>query len=132
LDRFDLRVIVDRPEVSDLMGDERLAGPSESSTQIAARVLAARVIARRRGVTCNAELPAPDLDELVPLQPEARRLLETRLRQGRLSARGLHRVRRVARTVADLTGQEGDVRVDDVYAALALRTDVFGPEAEAG
>jgi magnesium chelatase family protein len=58
-------------------------------------------------------------------------LLEARLRQGRLSARGLHRVRRVARTLADLAGRDGPVGVDDVHAALVLRADVFPPMEEA-
>jgi magnesium chelatase family protein len=132
LDRFDLRVIVDRPKVSELMGGDGEVEPGETSVQIAARVQAAREAALRRGVACNAEIPAPELDALVPMQPEARRLLETRLRQGRLSARGLHRVRRVARTLADLAGRGGDVTVDDAFGALALRAEVFGVQEEAG
>jgi predicted ATPase with chaperone activity len=52
-------------------------------------------------------------------------MLEVRLRQGRLTARGLHRVRRVARSVADLDGRPGVVEVDDVHAALGLRAEVF-------
>ena len=43
--------------------------------------------------------------------PAGRRLLELRLRQGRLSASGLHRVRRVARTLADLAGRDGRLTV---------------------
>jgi magnesium chelatase family protein len=131
LDRFDLRVIVDRPDVTDLISEDRLVPPGESSAQIAARVETARRAARRRGVAGNAEIPGPRLDALIPIEPEARRLLETRLRQGRLSARGLHRVRRVARTLADLAGRQADVTEDDVYAALALRADVFGVEEDA-
>jgi magnesium chelatase family protein len=61
------------------------------------------------------------------LEPDARRLLEVRLRQGRLSARGLHRVRRVARTLADLAARPGPVTAEDVYGALALRAEVFAP-----
>jgi magnesium chelatase family protein len=76
-------------------------------------------------VRCNAELPAPRLDELTPLAPAARTLLEGRLRTGRLSARGLHRVRRIARTLADLAGRSGRLEEEDVSAALLLRTDPF-------
>jgi magnesium chelatase family protein len=128
LDRFDLRVIVDRPEVAELLGGD--GGDScsiEPTAVVAARVAGARRLAAARGVACNAELPSASLDASVPLDAEARRLLEARLRQGRLSARGLHRVRRVARTLADLAGRNGAVGVDDVHAALALRADVFGP-----
>jgi predicted ATPase with chaperone activity len=55
-------------------------------------------------------------------------VLEVRLRQGLLSARGLQRVRRVARTIADLEGWEGKLRPADVYGALALRSNVLAVE----
>jgi predicted ATPase with chaperone activity len=42
-----------------------------------------------------------------------------------LSARGLHRVRRVARTLADLDGRSGMIEEEDVCAALMLRSDPF-------
>jgi magnesium chelatase family protein len=101
--------------------------PIEPTAAVAERVAVARHLAAARGVGCNAELPAAVLDASAPLDAEARRLLEARLRQGRLSARGLHRVRRVARTLADLAGRGGAVGLDDVHTALALRADVFGP-----
>ncbi|MBV8386697.1 MAG: YifB family Mg chelatase-like AAA ATPase, partial [Acidimicrobiia bacterium] len=103
LDRFDLRVVVTRPEVSELLGDRA----PESSSVIAARVAAVRARAAERRVRCNAELTQDALDRVARLTPDARRLVEHRLRSGRLSARGLVRVQRVARTVADLA-VEGD------------------------
>ncbi|MBO0746786.1 MAG: YifB family Mg chelatase-like AAA ATPase, partial [Acidimicrobiaceae bacterium] len=113
LDRFDLRVPVDRPEVSELLpAPEGRASNEESTAVVAARVKAARRLAERRGVVSNAEIPGARLDHLAPLEPAAVRLFELRLRQGRLSARGLHRVRRVARTLADLAGHEGPVAVE--------------------
>jgi magnesium chelatase family protein len=129
LDRFDLRIEVDRPDAGDLIGDmEAAPDRRETTTAVAKRVAAARRMAAARGVICNAELPGPALDELAPMEPSARRLLEVRLRQGRLSARGLHRVRRVSRTLADLGGRDGPVTVDDVYGAVALRSDVLTAE----
>jgi magnesium chelatase family protein len=128
LDRFDLRVAVDRPDVADLLAEYGVSGAppqAEESGIVAARVAAARELARARGVSCNADLPGSTLDQSTPLERDARRLLETRLRQGQLSARGLHRVRRVARTLADLAGRPGPVTADDVYGALALRAEVF-------
>lgn len=128
LDRFDLRIFVDRPDVAELVpAVGRDAGRGESSSEVAARVAVARGKAAARGVPSNADMTGHSLDQLAPLEPEAAGLLETRLRQGQLSARGLHRVRRVARTVADLAGWEGAVRAEDVYSALALRAPVFGP-----
>jgi len=129
LDRFDLRVSVDRPDVGELMGDGSSSpAPPESSQAIARRVRAARDLAVRRGFALNSAIPARELDVAAPLQPKARTMLETRLRQGRLSARGLHRVRRVARTLADLSGHGGDIREEHVTTALALRGPVFEPE----
>jgi magnesium chelatase family protein len=131
LDRFDLRIFVDRPDVGDLMARAPDHPAGESSAVVAARVAAARQRAVARGVASNSDVPGHRLDELVPLCPDAAGLLETKLRQGQLSARGLHRVRRVARTLADLAGWDGPVRADDVYAALALRAPVFGPDRSA-
>jgi magnesium chelatase family protein len=133
LDRFDLRIFVDRPDVDELIATG--SGPDaipESSAVVSGRVAAARELAAMRGVPANGDLPGHRLDELAPLDGDASRLLETRLRQGQLSARGLHRVRRVARTLADLAGWEGGIRAQDVYGALALRAPVLGPDARAG
>ena len=134
LDRFDVRVFVDRPDVTDLMepddpvpADRAPAGRRESTAVVAARVRQARRRARARGVVANSRIPGSRLDELAPLERAAVRVLETRLRQGSLSGRGLHRVRRVARTLADLAGHDGPVRAEDVYCALALRAPVFAP-----
>ena len=107
LDRFDLRVRVRRPDVEDLLrarGEPGPGGDGEPSSVVAGRVARTRELARARGAGTNAELPAGLLERFAPLSPGARRLLERRLREGRLSARGLHRVRRIALTVADLAG----------------------------
>ena len=127
LDRFDLRVIVSRPDATSVLGGP----PGESSAVVAERVAAARELARSRGVRCNAELPAGRLDEWAPLAPGAGRLLEHRLRSGQLSARGLHRVRRVARTIADLAGEAGAVTEEHVCLALGLRVELAPVEVAA-
>ena len=71
----------------------------------------------------NAELSPRLLDEVAPLAPAAARVLEWRLRTGALSGRGLHRVRRVARTVADLDGGPVLIGEEHVCAALELRAE---------
>lgn len=119
LDRFDLRVEVTRPSVGELMGNER----GETTEEVRARVLAARQLAEERGVATNADIPVDRLDELAPLTDGAADVLAHALRSGRLSARGLHRVRRVARTVADLHGQAGALSAGLVATALSLRVD---------
>jgi magnesium chelatase family protein len=134
LDRFDLRVRVRRPDVDDLLGRDRGAasGPGHEPTGVVAqRVARARELSRQRGARCNAELPAPELDRFGPLSAGAKRLLERRLRDGRLSARGLQRVRRVALTLADLAGCDGKLDEEHLLMALALRAPgVLGPEDE--
>jgi magnesium chelatase family protein len=119
LDRFDLRIDVTRPDVDALLRGR--AG--ETSAAVAVRVAAARERAGRRGIACNARLSADRLDAEAPLTDGALAMVETSLRQGRLSARGLARIRRVARTVADLAGLEGPLRAEEVGQALAMRGD---------
>jgi magnesium chelatase family protein len=126
LDRFDLRLEVQRPDPWQLLH----GGPADSSAVVAARVAAARERAAARGVTANAELSGPVLDRLAPLTPEATVLVERALVQGRLTARGLRRLWRVALTLADLAGAEGPLRAEHVAGAFHLRSDpglVVGP-----
>lgn len=125
LDRFDLRVEVTRPSADELLARP----PGESTATVAARVRRARARAAARGVLPNARLSACHLDDLAPLTPGAASLLEHVLRGGSLSARGLHRVRRVARTIADLAGRPGPVAEEDVCLALQLRADADAPGA---
>jgi magnesium chelatase family protein len=70
----------------------------------------------RRAPVCNAQLPVADLRRLV-VDDAGHRLLNTAYESGRISARGHHRVLRVARTVADLAGRD---RVGAEHVALAL------------
>lgn len=119
LDRIDLRVDVPRPDVAQL-----LAGPpGESTAVVAARVHAARAVAVERGVRCNAELRVSALDHLAPVRGSAALLFEDALRAGSLSARGLHRARRVARTIADLRDADAPITDEDVCLALQLRSE---------
>src|SRR5437588_10605383 len=98
LDRFDLRVIVGKPDVDDLLR----GGRGETSATVAERVAEARRRAHERGVRCNAELPARLLDYSVPLTPAASSLPGHNLPPTGPSARGLHPVRRGPRPWAAL------------------------------
>jgi magnesium chelatase family protein len=124
LDRFDLRVIVSRPDVTQLLGGE----PGESSSVVAERVAKARAVARARAGCLNSAVSAAQLDEVAPLTASARRTLEHKLQTSALSARGLDRIRRVARTLADLDGAGDTVDEHHVCAALELRAPM--PRAE--
>lgn len=118
LDRFDLRVSVGLPRVDDLVAGEK----GESSVDVAARVVRARNIAIERNGAVNSKIAVDDLDVVAPLAPAARALLRRELELGRLSGRGLHRVRRVARTIADLDAAPQMVGEQHVAMALQLRT----------
>ncbi|HEY5384088.1 MAG TPA: ATP-binding protein, partial [Acidimicrobiales bacterium] len=103
LDRFDLIVPLSRPDPDQLLSDS----PGEPSTIVARRVAAAR--SARTG-----QVGAPELT------PDAAELLASKLRAGGLSARGLHKVTSVARTVAALAGADV-VSFAHASEALSLR-----------
>jgi magnesium chelatase family protein len=117
LDRFDIAIRVDPPHADDLIGDR----PAEDSAAVAVRVAAARSRAAGRGVEANAALAGSVLDEVAPLTSDAAIIIERQVRSGSLTARGLHRVRRLARTVADLDGAGHEVGERHVREALLLR-----------
>jgi len=111
LDRFDMRITVGRPE--------RLDGErGEDSAAVRRRVASAREAQRRRGCL-NRDLGVDVLDRL-PVTPEAARLLADAVDRAVLTGRGFDRVRRVARSVADLAGAE-TVGEEHVAEALAYR-----------
>ena len=121
LDRFDLRIGVQRPCGADLFGE-----PSgESSAEVAQRVAHARNRAITRSGVVNGRLSPAELDQFAPLDEPGRAILESALSQGRLSARGVGRVRSVARTIADLDDQDV-VTADHLCFAMSLRIDPFG------
>ncbi len=117
LDRFDLRVEVRPPAPEVLLGGEA----EESTVVVAERVAAARARAAARGARCNAELSSAALDESATLTDAAADLLHHELERGRLTGRGLRRIRAVALTIADLGGRDGPLDVDTVRTALGLR-----------
>ena len=117
VDRLDVVIHVDRPDPIDLLGAE----PSESTSMVAERVERVRALARSRGVSANSELDGPGLNEHAPLAPDAVEVLHAALRDCRLTARGLRRIRTVARTIRDLDDGGKELRTADVHAAMSLR-----------
>jgi magnesium chelatase family protein len=126
LDRFDIAIRIDRPDVDDLLGSI----PGETTAVVAGRVLAARRLAAGRHVRVNADLPGATLQRDVPMTKEASSLLESRMRSGSLSARGLHRVHRIARTIADLEGSDdvGDLHLHEALLLRCRRDLLLGKE----
>jgi magnesium chelatase family protein len=119
LDRMDLLMAVERPTERELR-----APPVASSAVVQDRVAQARDRQRARLVGeragCNGELDGRLVARYVKLDSAAERVLARAYASGTLSARGRHRVLRVARTLADLDGR-ARVTSDDLLTALSLR-----------
>ena len=116
LDRIDLQVALLRVAVEAPAGKPRV-DPSAASRS---RVVAARRRQIARQGVLNAQLKANRLRQLAPLAPEARRSLERWSAQRGMTARGFHRAWRVARTAADVDGDE-DIGERHVLEALGFR-----------
>jgi magnesium chelatase family protein len=121
LDRIDLLVNLQRQPAGELM-----AGSSTGSAEARERVMRARELQAARlapdGLSLNAQMDARLLGRHARLDERGCEMMRRAREQGLLSARGEHRVLRVARTIADLDGSRR-VRARDLGTALALRPE---------
>ncbi|MBI2907520.1 MAG: YifB family Mg chelatase-like AAA ATPase [Chloroflexi bacterium] len=121
MDRMDIFVEVPRVEYEKL-SDDRLGEPS---AKIRERVEAARDIqlARFAGtrLTCNAEMTAIEVRQFCQVDEAARSLLRAAMNQLQLSARGFHRILKVARTIADLAAAPTIICPSHLAEALQYR-----------
>ena len=129
MDRIDLRIEVPAVTAADLI----LPPPSEGSAEVAARVAAARDLQLARyaaaglpGIRTNAEAPASVLETVAQPDANGLKLLRDAAETMRLSARGYHRVLRVARTLADLDGADkiGRLHLAEALSYRALAEDL--------
>jgi magnesium chelatase family protein len=114
VDRIDLQVEVPAVKADELMG----ARGGESSATVAARVHIARERALHRQGHANAELTPAGIDAHCALDEAARALLQRAAERLGWTGRGLHRVLKVARTIADLAGRE---RLQATHIAEAMQ-----------
>jgi magnesium chelatase family protein len=128
MDRIDLRIEVPAVTAADLI----LPPSAEGSAEVAARVAAARDTQLKRyaaagfpQVRTNAEAPAALLEEIAKADAQGQKLLRDAAESMRLSARGYHRVLRVARTLADIDGADkvGKVHLAEALSYRALAED---------
>jgi magnesium chelatase family protein len=118
LDRLDLHVHVPRLEFKSLR--ER-SGGREASTEVAARVRRTRELQIHRQGACNARLDIAAVERYCTPNAAGLSILERAMQHLDLSARGYHRVLKVARTIADMSGQS-QMEVAHIAEALALRS----------
>ncbi len=123
MDRFDLRVEVPPVTIQDLKGED--TSTRESSVDIAIRVAAARQIQADRysniaDIALNTDAEGSVLETVAAPDAEGTQMLEKAADKFKLTARGYHRVLRVARTIADLSAQE-NVRKPHIAEALSYR-----------
>ncbi len=118
LDRIDMHIEV--PAVS--MQDLNAPKTGETSDQISVRVAQARAAQRARyGEGTNASVPVSVLETVTGLAGDAKQLLDQAAQTMKLSARGYHRLLRVARTIADLNGAPDLIARAHLAEALSYR-----------
>lgn len=124
LDRIDVQVEVPAVQISDLNKQK-----GEPSAVVADRVAKAREIQLSRfqalgaseTTSVNAHVKAEILEEVMPLSAEAKELLNKAAEKMKLSARSYYRLIRVARTIADLEGEAGNIAPAHIAESLSYR-----------
>ena len=118
LDRIDLHVDVDPVNPWDMKNN--INDIPETSQQIRNRVVAAHERQITRQGKPNSQLDGPELENFASLSDELTDFLNTAAQKMGMSARGYNRIKRIARTIADLRGAE-NIELSDLTEALSYR-----------
>ena len=117
LDRIDLHVDVDAVNPWEMNND---TSPRETSAQIRQRVVAAREKQISRQGKVNAYLDGAELEQFAALDDDLTKFLNNAAEKMGMSARGYNRIKRLARTIADLRGSDA-IEMSDLAEALSYR-----------
>lgn len=120
LDRIDLRVEVPRQLLADMQSRNR-----DETADPVGLVAAARELQMKRGGGLNCHIPVQRLADDCLLDAAAQRLYERSVDQLQLSGRGMHRLLRISRTIADLAGSER-IAAEHLAEAIQLRRPIGG------
>jgi magnesium chelatase family protein len=119
LDRIDLHLEVPAVDILELQVTEN-SPKQESSIQIRKRVESVRRVQLERQGCFNSQLSVSDLTQIIMLDDACQKLIEKAVSDLGLSARGYHRVMRVARTIADMQNTQ-NIRTQHLAEALSYR-----------
>jgi magnesium chelatase family protein len=123
LDRIDIHVEVPRVPWKDLSADK----PAEASAAVRQRAGLARQRQHERfrhtrsDLYCNAQMTNREVERFAPLDSASMNVLHQAIERMGLSARAYHRIRKIARTIADLEGSD-DIRLPHVVEAVQYRS----------
>ena len=125
LDRIDIHIEVPRVDYEKLSGNKL----GETSEAIRKRVQTARDIQKQRfanstDIVCNADMRIGEVRQYCQLQPESQSLMRAAMSQLNLSARAYHRILKLSRTIADLTGSE-EIQSTHLTEALQYRPKIM-------
>lgn len=124
LDRMDMCMQVKRIEYKDLCSGQK----EETSCDIKKRIVHAKDIQRKRlmklGVNCNSQIPPKELNSICMLGDDEVKLIEEMFEKLELTARGMNKILKVSRTIADLDDSE-EVTRNHILEALSYRINDF-------
>lgn len=121
LDRIDLHIEVPSLSYQTLSSDE----PAETSEMIRGRIMACRAVQRERFKNSpsqtNAQMQVSEIKQFARLETEGRKILETAMKELRLSARAYFKLLKIARTISDLAECE-QIQVEHIAEAIQYRS----------